>query len=72
MYTRSCMHNTHVTFACVEMFYDRGNHHDFLSLVRQLTPPGEMTSSCTFPFEFLRVDKPHESYTGTNVRLRYE
>ena len=24
----------------IEMFYDRGNHHDFLSLVRQLDPPG--------------------------------
>ena len=22
----------------IEMFYDRGNHHDFLSLVRQLDP----------------------------------
>jgi vacuolar protein sorting-associated protein 26 len=55
----------------IEMFYDRGNHHDFLSLVRQLTPPGELTQSTTFPFEFLHVDKPHESYTGTNVRLRY-
>ena len=53
------------------MFYDRGNHHDFLSLVRQLAPPGELTQSSTFPFEFLHVDKSHESYTGTNVRLRY-
>ena len=55
----------------LEMFYDRGNHHDFLSLVRQISPPGELTQSTTFPFEFLTVDKPHETYTGTNVRLRY-
>lgn len=54
-----------------EMFYDRGNHHDFLSLVRQLAQPGELTQSTTFPFEFLQVDKPYETYTGTNVRLRF-
>ena len=53
------------------MFYDRGNHHDFLSLVRQLAQPGELTESTVFPFEFLQVDKPYETYTGTNVRLRY-
>lgn len=58
-------------FMFLEMFYDRGNYHDFLSLVRQLSPPGELTSSAMYPFEFLHVDKPHESYTGTNVRLRY-
>ena len=55
----------------IEMFYDRGNHHDFLSLVRQLSPPGELTQFTKFPFEFLNVDKPYETYTGTNVRLRY-
>lgn len=54
----------------IEMFYDRGNHHDFLSLVRQLQPPGELASSTTFNFEFSQVEKPYESYTGTNVRLR--
>ncbi len=54
----------------IEMFYDRGNHHDFLSLVRQLQPPGELSSSTTFNFEFSQVEKPYESYTGTNVRLR--
>lgn len=55
----------------IEMFYDRGNHHDFLSLVRQLDPPGELTSSKVFNFDFQQVEKPYESYTGTNVRLRY-
>ena len=57
-------------FFFTEMFYDRGNHHDFLSLVRQLSPPGELTQFTKFPFEFLNVDKPYETYTGTNVRLR--
>ena len=54
----------------IEMFYDRGNHHDFLSLVRQLDPPGELTSSKVYNFDFQQVEKPYESYTGTNVRLR--
>ena len=52
------------------MFQDRSNHHDFLSLVRQLSPPGEITSSISLPFEFLSVDKPYESYNGINVGLR--
>lgn len=56
----------------IEMFYDRGNHHDFLSLVRQLDPPGELNApSTTYKFDFQQVEKPYESYTGTNVRLRY-
>lgn len=54
----------------IEMLIDRGNNHDFLSLVRQLSPPGELTTSSEFDFEFHRVEKPYESYMGTNVRLR--
>ena len=54
----------------IEMYFDRGNHHDFLSLVRQLSPPGELTQSTEFDFEFHHVEKPYESYTGTNVKLR--
>ena len=53
------------------MFYDRGNHHNFISLVRSLSPPGTMDQSTTFDFEFINAEKPHESYTGVNVRLRY-
>lgn len=55
----------------IEMYYDRGNHHDFLSLVRQLDPPGELAQSKTYSFDFQQVDKPYETFTGTNVRLRY-
>lgn len=55
----------------IEMFYDRGNHHDFLSLVRQLDPPGELnTPTKNYSFEFQQVEKSYETYTGTNVRLR--
>lgn len=54
----------------IEMYFDRGNHHDFLSLVKQLQPPGELTQSGVFEFDFHHVEKPFESYTGTNLRLR--
>lgn len=55
----------------IELYYDRGNHHDFTSLVKELARPGELVQNTTFNFEFLNVEKPFESYTGTNVRLRY-
>lgn len=30
-----------------------------------------MAQSQTFDFEFTHVEKPYESYTGQNVKLRY-
>ncbi|XP_052230298.1 vacuolar protein sorting-associated protein 26B-like isoform X1 [Dreissena polymorpha] len=55
----------------IELYYDRGNHHEFSSLVKELARPGEMTQNTSFNFEFQQVEKPYESYTGANVRLRY-
>jgi len=55
----------------IELFNDRGNTHDFLFLVRHLTGPETLTNSRNYEFEFPSVEKPYESYTGTNVRLRY-
>lgn len=60
-------------FVCLffsELYYDRGNHHEFVSLVKDLARPGELTQSQTFDFEFTHVEKPYESYTGQNVKLR--
>ena len=54
-----------------ELFYDRGNNHEFISMLRELARPGDLTCSKSFDFEFNQVEKPFESYTGTNVRLRY-
>lgn len=54
-----------------ELYYDRGNHHEFTSLVKELARPGEITGNTTYGFEFQQVEKPYESYTGANVRLRY-
>ena len=54
----------------IELYYDRGNHHEFTSLVKELARPGELTQNTAFDFEFNQVEKPYESYSGTNVRLR--
>ena len=54
-----------------EMFYDRGNHYEFLSLVQELAAPGELHHPQTFPFNFKNVEKQYESYNGINVKLRY-
>ncbi|KAK7098465.1 vacuolar protein sorting-associated protein 26B-like [Littorina saxatilis] len=55
----------------IELYYDRGNHHEFTSLVKELARPGELTHNQSYSFEFQQVEKPYESYTGANVRLRY-
>eukprot|EP00096_Caligus_rogercresseyi_P002159 TRINITY_DN1411_c0_g1_i1.p1 TRINITY_DN1411_c0_g1~~TRINITY_DN1411_c0_g1_i1.p1 ORF type:complete len:528 (+),score=177.82 TRINITY_DN1411_c0_g1_i1:352-1935(+) len=55
----------------IELYYDRGNNHEFLSLCKGLAQPGELTQSTSFDFEFNKVEKPYECYTGGNVRLRY-
>lgn len=54
----------------IELYYDRGNHHEFTSLVKELARPGELFQNTTYNFEFLNVEKSFESYTGSNVKLR--
>lgn len=53
-----------------ELFYDRGHHHEFLSLSQELAAPGEMRQAQTFDFNFKNVEKQFESYQGINVKLR--
>jgi hypothetical protein len=53
-----------------ELFYDRGNHHEFLSLSQELAAPGELRQAQTFDFGFKNVEKQFESYQGINVKLR--
>lgn len=60
------------SFSCIlELFYDRGHHHEFLSLSQELAAPGEMRQAQTFDFNFKNVEKQFESYHGINVKLRY-
>ena len=53
------------------MFFDRGNHYEFLSLVQELAAPGDLQHPQTFDFNFKNVEKQYESYNGINVKLRY-
>lgn len=53
-----------------ELFYDRGHHHEFLSLSQELAAPGEMRQAQTYQFNFKNVEKQYESYQGINVKLR--
>lgn len=55
----------------IELYYDRSNHHNFNSLSKYLCFPGEITENLSVDFNFPAVDKPHESYHGVNVKLRY-
>ena len=42
---------------CKEMFFDRGNHYEFLSLGQELAAPGELQNPQTFTFNFKNVKK---------------
>lgn len=53
-----------------EMFYDRGNQYEFVSVERELASAGEIKSDVEYDFEFADVEKQYESYNGINVRLR--
>jgi len=55
----------------IEYVYDRGNPYEFISLVHELDPPGELSESRHYPFEFSNVEKQFDSYSGSSVRLRY-
>ncbi|KAF7716928.1 Vacuolar protein sorting-associated protein 26 [Penicillium ucsense] len=65
------LEHTGIKVQFIEMFYDRGNHYEFLSLVQELAAPGELLHPQTFPFNFKNVEKQYESYNGINVKLRY-
>lgn len=53
------------------MFYDRGTHYEFVSMVQELASPAELSSTAMYNFEFKNVEKQYESYQGINVKLRY-
>eukprot|EP00741_Cyanophora_paradoxa_P012024 tig00020589_g11619.t1 len=55
----------------IEMFFDRGNHFEFTSLVKEVEGAGSLLTSKSYPFEFSTVEKTYETYNGINVRLRY-
>lgn len=46
-------------------------HYDFISLSKELAPPGILFSDMTLPFHFRNMEKELESYRGRNVSVRY-
>ncbi|KAL3658230.1 hypothetical protein V7S43_016858 [Phytophthora oleae] len=56
----------------IEVPVDRSAGDEFTSSVRELQASGEaLEGEQTFNFDFAKVDKPHESYYGKSVKLRY-
>jgi vacuolar protein sorting-associated protein 26 len=55
----------------IEMVYERSQTSDFISISRDLEPPGTIFEDKVIPFNFAKVDKQFETYRGINVRLRY-
>ncbi|EIW68717.1 vacuolar protein sorting 26 [Tremella mesenterica] len=55
----------------IELFYDRGNHYEFVSMAQELASAGEMRQAQSYDFTFKNVEKQYESYSGINVKLRY-
>eukprot|EP00842_Homolaphlyctis_polyrhiza_P005181 jgi/Hompol1/5664/HPOL_002052-RA len=55
----------------IQLFYDRGNHYEFLSIAQELAAPGDIKQRETYDFDFKSVEKQFESYHGLNVKLRY-
>eukprot|EP00878_Enallax_costatus_P002454 GHUV01002633.1.p1 GENE.GHUV01002633.1~~GHUV01002633.1.p1 ORF type:complete len:335 (+),score=99.67 GHUV01002633.1:291-1295(+) len=57
----------------IELASERGSPHDFVSLVRELSPPGDVASAAQkpLPFEFRNVEMQYDSYRGLQVRCRY-
>jgi vacuolar protein sorting-associated protein 26 len=54
----------------IDLHFDRGNSVRFTSPVRELEIVGQLEKGKTYPFEF-SSEKPFETYSGINVRLRY-
>ncbi len=55
----------------IEMFHDRGNVFQFVTLEKELEPAGQLSDEKDWSFEFKQVEKQYESFNGLNVRLRY-
>ncbi|ETW09683.1 hypothetical protein H310_00196 [Aphanomyces invadans] len=55
----------------IQTTVDKGSQFEFTSSVRALSQSGTLDGSEEFPFAFVNVDKPHESYYGKSVKLRY-
>lgn len=56
---------------CIDINYEKNQTSDFISLSRELEPPGTITDNSVIPFAFNKVDKQYETYQGRFCRVRY-
>lgn len=54
----------------LELVNDRSAVHELFNISKTLSVPGELTENTSLDFMFPAVEKPFESYIGTNVKLR--
>lgn len=45
--------------------------HDFLTMSKELEPPGILSDSKSYDWQFKTCEMPHDTYRGNNARLRY-
>ncbi|KAL0225185.1 hypothetical protein RCL1_003097 [Eukaryota sp. TZLM3-RCL] len=55
----------------IELSTERGRPFEFTSLEYELEAPGNVVNNVSYDFDFSSVEKPHETYNGTGVKLRY-
>ena len=55
----------------IRVLFDQDKCPPFVSLTKTIASVGSLTESGTFEFEFGNADKPHDSYQGANLALRY-
>jgi len=53
------------------MLHDRSSSYDFFSISKDLEPPGSLFQTKQYRWRFNAVEKHNETYSGSNVRLRY-
>ena len=57
---------------CIENIFEKRIISKFITLAKDLEPPSSITNEITtLKFKFSNVEKEYESYTGTDVRVRY-
>jgi vacuolar protein sorting-associated protein 26 len=56
----------------IENVMEKGQSaYQFLSLVKDLEPPGSLTDNISYDFGFSRVEMPYETFAGISHRTRY-
>ncbi|TRY53156.1 vacuolar protein sorting/targeting protein 26 [Cryptosporidium tyzzeri] len=55
----------------IDVIYDQSSSYDFFSITKDLEHSGSLFETKQYKWKFNAVDKPYETYYGTNIQLRY-